>query len=339
MSDYEQRYSRQIRFPAIGLAGQRRLAQMRVLVLGCGALGAASAEIMCRAGLGSIRLVDRDFVELSNLQRQSLYTEDDAHRCLPKAVAAAEHLRAINSACGIEPVIADARASTIGDLIAECDLVLDGTDNFPTRHLINEACCRQGIPWVYGACVGAYGVCMPIVPQVTPCLRCIQDQLPGVGESPTCDSAGIVGAIVHIVAGWQSAEAIKFLVGGAAAIRHELWASDVWAGTFQHLQTSGWKDAGCSACGESPSYPVLSAGDQTAIVLCGRDTIQLQRAAEADLIQVRQQVGTAVLLMNEYLVRWQDGDLVGTCFRNGRVLVQGTADAAVARAFCDRWLG
>jgi adenylyltransferase/sulfurtransferase len=335
----EIRYSRQIRYAPIGLDGQRRLAAARVLVLGCGALGSAVAEQLCRAGVGALRLVDRDFVEPSNLQRQSLYSERDAAAALPKAVAAAARLGEINAACALEPVVADVRASNVERLLDGCELAVDGSDNFPTRHLLNEACCRRRVPWVYGACVAAYGLSMPIVPGDTPCLRCLQDQLPGAGDSPTCDTAGIIPPIVQVVAGWQVAEALKLLVGDRARLRRELWATDLWAGTQQRLRLDGWRDPACAACGAAPSFPLLSAGDDAAVVLCGRDAVQVQRPAGCDLQLLARRLGPALTAANDHLVRWRDGDTAATCFRDGRVIVQGLADATRARAFCDRWLG
>jgi len=215
----EGRYSRQIRFAPIGSAGQVRLAKARVLILGCGALGAACAEQLCRSGVGMLRLVDRDFVEASNLQRQSLYTDRDAAACLPKAVAAADHLRSINPSCSLESIVRDVRPAHIEGLLSGIDLAIDGSDNFPTRHLLNEACCKLGIPWVFGACVGAYGLSMPVLPGETPCLRCLQDQLPDAGDSPTCDTSGIIAPIVQVIAGWQVAEALKIIVGRLEACR------------------------------------------------------------------------------------------------------------------------
>lgn len=332
------RYSRQLRFAPIGAAGQARIGRSRVAVVGCGALGTAIAEQLCRAGVGFLRLIDRDFVEWSNLQRQSLFSEDDAQRSAPKAVAAAQRLRTVNSACVIEPLVEDLRAANAERLLAGVDLVLDGCDNFPTRHLVNEVCCKFGMPWIYGACVGAYGVSAPIIPGETPCLRCVQDELPGAGETPTCDTAGIIPPAVQMVAAWQVAEALKLLVGDRAAVRHELWASDLWRGTVQRLRLDGWRQPTCAVCGSSPQYPLLSAGDDAAVVLCGRDAVQIRRGA-VDLRQLASRLGPALVAANEHLVRWRDGERTVTCFRDGRVIVQGVADASAARALCDRWLG
>ena len=336
MSD--ERYSRQVRFVPIGAAGQARLAAARIAVIGCGALGTAIAEQLCRAGVGFLRLIDRDFVEWSNLQRQSLFSEDDARRSAPKAVAAAERLHAINSTCVIEAMVEDLRAANAERLLANVDLVLDGCDNFPTRHLVNEVCCKHATSWIYGACVGSYGLSVAIIPGQTPCLRCLQDELPGAGETPTCDTAGIIPPAVQMVAAWQVAEALKLLTGDHAAVRRELWASDLWRGTFQRLRLDGWRQPECAVCGSRPTFPLLSAGDEATVVLCGRDAVQLRRGA-VDLRALARRLGTALVLANDYLVRWQDGAITATCFRDGRVIVQGVADASAARTVCDRWLG
>lgn len=329
------RHSRQVRFAPIGEPGQARLAKASVAIMGCGALGAAVIEQLARAGIGRLRLIDRDFVDDSNLQRQSLYTEEDATQALPKAVAAAAHVRALASAVVTEPIVADISARTVLDLIDGCDLVIDGTDNFQTRHLINEACCQRGVPWIYGACVGAYGLSAPIIPGATGCLRCLQDQLPAPGDVPTCDTAGVIAPIVHVVAGWQAAEALKFLTGNP--MRRELWATDVWHGTFQRLAVT--RDPHCVACGLKPTYPLLSERAETPVVLCGRDAVQMRLPATPDLDALARRLGPSLRVANPYLVRWHDGDWHGTCFRDGRVIVHGSSDASRARAFCDRWLG
>lgn len=338
-SDSAGRYSRQTRFPPIGEAGQARLRAARVLVLGVGALGSVIAEQLCRAGVGRLRLVDRDFVEPSNLQRQSLYTEDDAAGSLPKVVAADRHLAAINAEVVVEPLIADVGVGNIRELVAGCDVVLEGADNFAVRHLLNEACCAARTPWVYAACVGAYAVSLPIIPGTTPCLRCLQDELPAAGDGPTCDSGGIIAPAVHLAAAWAVAEAIKLLVGDHAAVRRELWASDLWQGTFQRLDVSSVRDPRCRACGVAATFPALSAPPEVNTVLCGRDAVQVSRGRAVDLDRLATALAATLTLRNDYLVRWRDADLTGTCFRDGRVLVQGTGDSMRARGFVDRWLG
>src|SRR5204862_305574 len=210
MSPSTDRYSRQILFAPIGHEGQRRLADSRVTIIGCGALGSAQGESLARAGVGTLRIVDRDFVEFSNLQRQTMFTEDDAANRLPKAIAAANHLGEINSEIRVEPEIADVNYSNIERLIAECDVVLDGTDNFATRYLINDACVKHDVNWIYGAAVGSYGVTMTVRPAITPCLRCVFPEPPAAASAPTCDTAGIIMPIINIVAAVQVSTALKF---------------------------------------------------------------------------------------------------------------------------------
>ena len=333
------RYSRQTRFPAIGTLGQERLQAARVLVLGVGALGSVIAEQLCRAGVGRLRLVDRDFVEASNLQRQSLYTEADAAQSLPKVAAAARHLAAINTEVEVEPLLLEATSGNVRDLVAGCDVALDGSDNFALRHLLNEACCAARVSWIYAACVGAYAVSLPIIPGTTPCLRCLQDELPMAGDGPTCDSGGIIAPAVHLAAAWAVTEALKLLVGDPAAVRRELWASDLWRGTFQRLNLASARDPQCLACGAAATFPALSAPPETSTVLCGRDAVQVSRGRAVDLERFAITLGAALSLRNEYLVRWRDGALTGTCFRDGRVLVQGCGAVELARGFVDRWLG
>jgi adenylyltransferase/sulfurtransferase len=332
------RHSRQIRFAPIGAAGQERLRAARVAVVGCGALGSACAEQLGRAGVGRLRLIDRDLVEVSNLQRQTLYTLADAEACLPKAVAAAARLAAIDPALECEPVVGELNAGNALALLDGCDLVIDGGDNFPTRHLVNEACCAAGRPWIYGACVGAYGVSAVIVPGETACLRCLQSELPAAGEMPTCDTAGIIAPAVHLVAAWQVAEALKLLCGDRAALRRELWACDLWRNEFRHLSLTGARDPACPACGPAASRPLLAAGVEPAVVLCGRDAVQVRCGAIA-LDALARHLGAHLLLANAHLVRWRADGLTATAFADGRVLVQGAGDPVAARAFCDRWLG
>jgi len=332
------RFDRSRRFAPIGAAGQQALRARRVLVLGCGALGAAAADMLVRSGVGTLRLVDRDVVDWSNLQRQILYDERDAAEALPKAVAAARRLQAIDRDVRLEPVVGEARASTLEGYLQGCDLVIDGTDNFATRHLLNEACVRAGIPWIYGACVGAYGCSAAILPGVTPCLRCLQDQLPGSGETPTCDTVGIIAPAVQLVAAWQVVEALKILIGDRAAVRGALWCCDLWAGTWQQLRLAAWRDPACPVCGPSPTFPLLQAGDDASVVLCGRDAVQLQ-ARVSPLADLARSLGAHVVVHNDYLLRWRDGAIEATYFRDGRVIVHGVADAVAARAFCDRFLG
>src|SRR3981081_1658145 len=224
----DERYSRQILFSGIGKKGQRQLSQSRALIIGCGALGSAHAESLARAGVGKLRIADRDFVEASNLQRQTMFTERDAAARVPKGLAAAKHIREINGEIEVEPEIVDVNHSNIERLIENCDVVLDGTDNFATRYLINDACVKHEINWIYGAAVGSYGVTMTIQPHQTPCLRCVFEEAPPAASAPTCDTAGVIMPIISIVAAVQVAEALKLLAGQTENLHRSLMQFDVW---------------------------------------------------------------------------------------------------------------
>lgn len=332
----DDRHSRQERFAAIGGGGQERLRQARVVIIGVGALGSAVAELLARAGVGRLRLVDRDVVELSNLQRQALYDDTDAAEACPKAHAAAAHLAAIDPAIAVEAIAGELTAASAARLIAGCDLAIDGLDNFAARHLLNEACCAAGVPWIHGAVLGAYGLSLPIIPGETACLRCLQDELPGAADNPTCDTAGVIGPAVRMVAAWQAVEALKLLAGDRAAVRRELWSCDLWANRFQRLRPL--RDPACRACGPAADRPALSAGDDPAIVLCGRQAVQVRRPPPGDLAKLAARLGPALVTANEIFVRFRDGHAIATCFADGRVLVQGVDDPVKARALCDRWL-
>lgn len=336
MPDATDRHSRQTRFAPIGPAGQERLRAARVAIIGVGALGSAVAELLARAGVGRLRLVDRDVVELSNLQRQALYDQADADAGTPKAHAAAAHIAAIDAGIAVEPIAGELTAASAAALIAGCDAVVDGLDSFPARHLLNEACCRAGVPWVHGAVLGAYGVSMTVVPGTTACLRCLQPEPPDAADNPTCDTAGVIGPAVRLVAAWQAAEALKLLVDPAAA-RRDLWSCDLWSGRFQRLALP--RDPACRACGAHADHPALAAGDEPAVVLCGRQAVQLRRAPPGDLARLAARLGPAVIAANAVFVRFAEGAVTATCFADGRVLVQGTGDPMQARGICDRWLG
>ena len=277
------RYSRQELFAPIGPEGQARLRRARVAVVGCGALGSALAEMMARAGVGALTVIDRDYVEESNLQRQSLFDEDDAARGLPKAVAAAARLREINSEVAVRGVVADLAADNAAELLEGADLVLDGTDNFETRFLLNDVCLREGIPWVYGACVGAYGLALLVRPRISPCLRCVLEEMPGPG-GPTCDTVGVVAPVVHVVSGLQAAEALKLLAGRTEDLLPGVVSVDLWKGRFEVMDLAG-RAPWCPACTEG-RYDFLAAGTGTgSAVLCGRDAVQVRppRGTRVDL--------------------------------------------------------
>ena len=335
------RYSRQERFAGIGPEGQARLRQAHVVVVGVGALGSVLAEQMCRAGVGRLTLVDRDFVEPSNLQRQSLFDEDDAAAGLPKAVAAEAHLRRLNSEVDVRGVIADVAADSAPELLEGASIVLDGTDNFETRFLVNDVCVRESIPWVYGACVGAYGLALLVRPHVTPCLRCVLEEMPPAGSGPTCDTAGVIAPIVHVVAGIQAAEALKLLAGREEALTRGLVAVDLWKGTFDVMDLSR-RAPSCPSCTEGRyDYAEVGAtGGST--VLCGRDAVQVRppRGTKVDLPELaRRLAGVARVNANEYLVRMETDEAEMVVFGDGRAIVRGVQDAAQARSLYAKYVG
>ncbi len=334
------RYSRQERFAPIGREGQARLRASRILVVGCGALGSALAETMVRAGVGRLTLVDRDLVEPSNLQRQSLFDEDDAARARPKAVAAETRLRELNSDVSIQGVVADLDGANAEGFVREADVVLDGTDNFETRYLVNDVCLRAGVPWIYGACVAAHGTALVVRPGRTPCLRCVLGERPAAGSGETCDTVGVVGPIVQVVAGVQGAEAMKLLTRDEDALLPGLLTADLWAGTFDVMDLSGRKPW-CPSCVEE-RYDYASSTARASTVLCGRDAVQLRGEAEAtvDLRALAARLRPAGEVMaNDHLVRFRSSDAELVVFADGRAIVKGVADAARARSVYARYVG
>ncbi|MBM3999448.1 MAG: thiazole biosynthesis adenylyltransferase ThiF [Planctomycetes bacterium] len=341
--DLETRYSRQMRFAPIGEAGQRRLATSRALVCGCGALGSVIAGTLARAGVGKLRIVDRDFVELSNLQRQSLYDEEDARSGLPKAIAAQAKLQAANSTIEIEPIVADIDASNIEAFVEGVDVILDGTDNFEIRYLLNDAAIRYGIPWVFGGCLGAEGQTMTILPGTTACLRCVIPEPPAPGASPTCDAAGIVAPIIQVIASIEAMEAIKILTGQWDAVSRDLVVFDLWTNETRRIALGdAFPGFGRCAC-QGRDFPWLDRrrGSHSA-VLCGRNAVQLSFPESADLSleQLRDKLETVGrVTMNRFLLRLEVGPHVLTVFRDGRTIVGGTSDIAEARSLHARYVG
>ncbi|MBZ5638308.1 MAG: ThiF family adenylyltransferase, partial [Acidobacteriia bacterium] len=275
----DERYSRQVLFSPIGAEGQERIRAARVLLVGCGGLGGESASLLARAGVGLLRIVDRDVVDLSNLQRQALFDEEDARDSLPKAVAAARRIGRINSDVAVEPVVADVHAGNILGLLSGIDLVVDGFDNFEGRFLLNDACVRQGLPWVYGACVGASGVSTLVVPGRTACLRCIQPDLPAAGAAPTCDTVGILGPAAHLVASLQVAQALRWIVTREAPEPAVLLSADVWTPSLRRTDLPP-RDAlpRCPCCVER-RFEFLDAATSPAESLCGRDAVMVRSLA------------------------------------------------------------
>lgn len=336
-----ERYSRQILFDGIGEVGQRRLLGSRACIIGCGALGTAQAEALARAGVGRLRIVDRDFVEASNLQRQTMFTERDARERLPKAVACARHIREINAGIEIESEIIDVNRSNIERLIEGSDVVLDGTDNFATRYLINDACVKHGTAWVYGAAVGSYGVTMTVRPRVSPCLRCIFEEAPAAGSAPTCDTAGVIMPIISVVAAVQVTEALKLLTGRTEALHRSLMQFDVWRNEWRRMSLKE-PSADCPACGLGRYETLEAEGGDYAAVLCGRDAVQISpaRPVRIDLAALAERLrAVGQVTLNEYLLRFQAGAYELTVFQDARSIIRGTDDAATARTLYAKYVG
>ncbi|CAM3755226.1 thiazole biosynthesis adenylyltransferase ThiF [Marinicrinis lubricantis] len=336
------RYSRQELFAPIGKEGQQQLQSKHVLIVGAGALGTGSAETLVRAGVGHLTIVDRDYVEWSNLQRQQLYGEDDAERRLPKAVAAEQRLRRINSSAAIDAIVADVTTSEIEALTEGVDLIIDATDNFDTRLLLNDIAHKRRIPWIYGACVGSYGVSCAIVPGETPCLNCLLETVPIGGA--TCDTSGIIAPAVQMVVALQMAEALKLLTGNKRALRGKLVSFDLWSNQYTAIGVDRLKKEDCASCGSQPTYPYLQASNHSrTAVLCGRDTVQIRPPApvERDLETLAEQLSRqgGTVQGNPYLISYTIGAHRLAIFRDGRVLVHGTKDVAEAKSLYHRYLG
>ena len=338
-----ERYSRQILFQPIGVAGQEQLRRSRVLLVGCGALGSVVAEILTRAGIGRLTIADRDYVDESNLQRQSLYSEADCRDGLPKAVAAARRLQQINSQVELVEKVLDVNARSIESLVREQDLILDGTDNFETRFLINDASIRWEIPWIYGACVAAYGLCLAFVPGKTPCLRCVLGQLPDPGSAPTCDTSGVIAPIVHWVAALQAAEAMKILTGNAEQLSRKLITMDLWENRFSSMDLSGLhRNAECSACGQRKFEFLQGRYEGQAQALCGRNAVQIWRSGtrQSDLKPIAERLAKlGPVSYNDFLLRATLEGFEIALFKDGRSIIRGTQDVEEARRIHSRFIG
>ncbi len=333
-----EKYSRQILFAGIGEQGQQRLLASSAVIVGCGAIGAATANLLTRAGVGKLRIIDRDFVEPSNLQRQTLFDESDALAALPKAVAAERKLRAINSGVSIEGIVADLSPRNAADLLARFDLILDGTDNFETRFLINDFAVQNSKPWIYAAAVASYGLTLTIRPGTTPCLACLMDtQQPGLEE--TCDTVGVLGSIVNLIASLQAAEATKLLAGRTDALHGRLISCDVWTGHFQSVRIA--RNRECRACVRR-QFTYLDGDAQPHITMCGRDSVQIhERNRSLDLATLKSRLSPTVsdVRHNEFLLRFRIPPYEMTVFSDGRAILKGTKDPAIARSLYARYIG
>jgi molybdopterin/thiamine biosynthesis adenylyltransferase len=331
-----ERYSRQILFPPIGESGQERLLTARAAIVGCGALGSFHAGALARAGVGRLTVIDRDYVEPSNLHRQFLFEEEDAEDALPKAVAAQRRIRRINSGIEVRAAVTDLTSANIEDLLGGADILLDGTDNFETRYLVNDFAVSRGIPWIYGAAVAAYGLTMPVIPGRTACLRCVYPE-PPAGAQPTCETAGVLGAIVSAVASQQVADALRILVTGE--VRARITTFEVWEGTVRQLPGPE-RDLECPCCARR-EFPHLEESARAPVRLCGRDAVQVherERPLDLEALGARlRPLGT--VRANEYALRFAIDRYELTVFADGRAIIKGTSDTGIARSLYARYIG
>jgi len=339
------RYVRQIRYAPIGAAGQQSLSSRAAVVVGMGALGAVIASHLVRAGIGRIRLIDRDIVEYSNLHRQMLYTEEDAEQLMPKAEAAAIRLRAANSEPIIEPIVAELSAFNADQLLADADIIMDGTDNFTARYLINEVSVKHNIPWVYGGAVGGSGMCTTIIPGTTACFRCLFPAPPAAGAVDTCESAGVISPIIDIIGSLQAAEALKLLTGNAKAVNPGLTQVDVWHSQWLTIKTTHTRRSDCPVCSKR-QFDHLENNDSHAAAasLCGRHTIQITppQPLQASLSQIASRLShTGQIELTRYLMRISlaDRDCTFILFPDGRALIQGTDDPIAAQRIYNDLIG
>jgi adenylyltransferase/sulfurtransferase len=342
-SESVDRYSRQIRFPALGEAGQRALQGSRVALCGCGALGTVLANHLARAGVGTIRIIDRDFIETHNLQRQILFDEEDVAQNLPKAEAAARKIRSINSTISVLPVVTDLDHTNILELVSDADLILDGTDNFETRYLINDAAIKLGKPWIYGGVIGSEGQTMTIVPGKTPCLRCLIETAPPPGMTPTCETAGVLGPAVAVIASFEAIEAIKVLCGAWDALNQHLIMVDVWDWTFRQLKVAGLLGkVDCPCCVRRHFEWLDGAMGSHTTTLCGRNAVQVaaRRRQPLDFSELAARLdGIGAVSFNAFLLRFTALPYEFTVFPDGRAIIKGTNDIAKARTLYAQYVG
>jgi molybdopterin/thiamine biosynthesis adenylyltransferase len=336
-NDPKPRYQRQIRLPFWGDNGQNCLAQAHAVIVGCGALGTLQAEALVRAGLGHLTLIDRDFVELSNLHRQFLFTEQDAADSLPKAIAAARQLRAINSEVEVQPEVADLEPGNIQDLCAGASLILDATDNFETRYLINDYSVATNTPWIYGGAVGTYGISATFLPGAGACFRCIYPE-PPEGIQPTCETAGVLSAVTMLIATLQISEALKLFSGNSSALRKTIYTADIWTNRTRESPFPA-RDADCPACGQR-NFEWLNGEHRAPVSLCGRNAVQIHEARAVNLAELSRALAPLGLVRyNEFALRFFTEPYELTVFPDGRAIIKGTTDPGVARSVYARYLG
>ena len=339
MTDPLARYHRQTIFHGIGRAGQEKLLAAKVVVIGCGATGTVIANHLARAGVGELVVVDRDFIELNNLQRQMLFDENDLRAALPKAIAAERKLRAINSEITVRGIVADVTAENIEQLIDGATLVMDGSDNFETRYLLNDACVKHGIPWIYTGAVSGYGMSQTIIPGETPCLRCVFPDVPPPGTSPTCDTAGVVGPVVGAVASISATEAIKLLVGQGELNRGIIHV-DLWDVSLEQFPT-GAPRPDCPACGQRRFEFLENESGTGAFSLCGRNAVQIRgRRVSLETVAAQVENAATITARNDFLLRFSvPPDYEITLFADGRAIIKGTDEESVARGLYAKYIG
>lgn len=337
-SELDERYSRQVLFRGIGVEGQRKLSAARIAIVGCGATGSTLASLVARAGVGTIRIIDRDYVEPSNLQRQSLFDEADAAESLPKAIAAARKIAAFNSQIIVEPHVADLIPANIAALLGEAHLILDGTDNFETRYLINDFAVKHSLRWIYTAAVGSYGVTLNVLPGQTACLACIFSS-PPEGTFETCETAGILNSAVGLAASIAATEAIKMLVGADQWVRRTLLSFDVWRNERAEVAADKPR-AGCRTCGDH-EFPHLAGEGRPHITLCGRNSVQIhERHRPVDLAQMSELLKPhGAVRHNDFVLKFWIEPYEMTLFPDGRAIIKGTTDKTVARSLYARYVG
>ena len=334
--DQKDRYSRQTRFSGLGDQGQERLLNSTVAIVGCGALGSFQAGAMARAGVGRLILIDRDYLETSNLQRQWLYEEADVQQSLPKAAAAAAHIQKINAECRVDAHVTDLTPSNIEDVLEGADLVLDGCDNFETRYLINDFAVDRSVPWIYGGAVGSYGIVMPVIPNKTSCLACVYPQPPG-GAQPTCETAGVLNPVTSMVASLQCAEATKILAGVKPSTK--MTTIDIWEGAIRQVRIPA-RDPECRACAHH-EFEYLHAKKRAPVSLCGRNAVQIhERNRPLDLPTLHRRLeALGDVRSNEFALRFFPLPYEMTVFPDGRAIIKGTTDIGVARSLYARYIG
>ncbi len=336
--EHDERYSRQILFRGVGSEGQKRLAMAQVAVVGCGATGSAVASLLARSGVGSIRIIDRDYVEASNLQRQTLFDESDAKESLPKAIAAARRIAAFNSQIVIEPQVADLTPENAESLLQGVQLILDGTDNFETRYLVNDFAVKQGVPWIYAAAVGSYGATLNVLPGTTACLACIFPDLPQ-GTFETCETSGILNSAVNLVASIEATEALKLLVGAEDKVRRTLLSFDVWTNERAEIKASRPR-SGCRACGQR-DFVHLEGEGRPHITLCGRNSVQIhERHRAVNFSEMNERLKPhGTVRHNDFVLKFWRDPYEMTLFPDGRAIIKGTTDPGIARSLYARFVG